>query len=85
LRFYLDERKRYSSPEEKKRVPVTTDSRHDFRIAPNLLKRDFNACTPDRIWLADITYVPTDEGWLYLGAIKGGQPGKSSVGAWTTI
>ena len=54
----------------KKRVPVTTDSRHEFRIAPNLLKRNFSACAPDRIWLADITYVPTDEGWLYLAAIK---------------
>lgn len=54
----------------KKRIPVTTDSRHEFRIAPNLLNRNFSAYAPDRIWLADITYVPTDEGWLYLAAIK---------------
>ncbi|MGB0747509.1 MAG: IS3 family transposase [Magnetospiraceae bacterium] len=54
----------------KKRVPVTTDSRHDYRIAPNLLERNFQASAPDTVWLADITYVPTDEGWLYLAAIK---------------
>jgi len=54
----------------KKQVPVTTDSRHEFGIAPNLLNRRFSASAPDRIWLADITYVPTDEGWLYLAAIK---------------
>ena len=54
----------------KKRVPVTTDSQHAYGIAPNLLERNFEACAPDTIWLADITYVATDEGWLYLAAIK---------------
>ena len=54
----------------KKRVPVTTDSRHGHGIAPNLLERDFTAPAPDRVWLADITYVATDEGWLYLAAVK---------------
>ena len=54
----------------KKRVPVTTDSQHAYGIAPNLLERNFEACAPDTIWLADITYVVTDEGWLYLAAIK---------------
>ena len=44
----------------------TTDSRHDFPIAPNLLGRNFFAAAPNRIWLADITYVETDQGWLYL-------------------
>ena len=43
----------------------TTDSRHDFPIAPNLLKRNFIAAAPNRIWLADVTYVETDQGWLY--------------------
>jgi transposase InsO family protein len=47
----------------------TTDSRHALPIAPNLLARDFAAAAPNRIWLADITYVPTGEGWLYLAAI----------------
>jgi putative transposase len=44
----------------------TTDSRHDIPIAPNLLERSFIAAAPNRIWLADLTYVETDQGWLYL-------------------
>ena len=47
----------------------TTDSRHEFPIAPNLLKRNFTAAAPNRIWLADITYVETDQGWLYLATV----------------
>ena len=47
----------------------TTDSRHDLPIAPNLVKRNFTAAAPNRIWLADITYIETDEGWLYLAAV----------------
>jgi putative transposase len=47
----------------------TTDSRHALPIAPNLLARDFTASAPNRIWLGDITYIPTDQGWLYLAAI----------------
>jgi putative transposase len=47
----------------------TTDSRHDLPIAPNLLDRGFNAAAPNQIWLADITYIETDQGWLYLAAV----------------
>ncbi|UPK39352.1 IS3 family transposase [Bradyrhizobium sp. 186] len=47
----------------------TTDSRHDLPIAPNLIARDFTAGAPNRVWLADITYIPTTEGWLYLAAV----------------
>ena len=47
----------------------TTDSRHDLPIAPNLLDRNFTAAAPNRIWLADITYIETDQGWLYLAAV----------------
>src|SRR6202140_5177310 len=47
----------------------TTDSRHDLPIAPNLLDRNFIAIAPNRIWLADITYIETDQGWLYLAAV----------------
>ncbi len=46
-----------------------TDSRHDLPIAPNLIARDFTAAAPNRLWLADITCIPTAEGWLYLAAI----------------
>lgn len=44
----------------------TTDSQHDYPVAPNLLKQWFCSWAPDRIWTADITYIPTGEGWLYL-------------------
>lgn len=44
----------------------TTDSGHDFPVAPNLLGRKFRVAAPNRVWVADITYIPTDEGWLYL-------------------
>ena len=47
----------------------TTDSSHDHPIAPNQLQQNFTATRPDRIWAADITYVPTDQGWLYLAAV----------------
>ncbi len=49
--------------------PCTTDSRHYLPIAPNLLQQNFVASAPNRIWLADITYIPTGEGWLYLAAV----------------
>src|SRR3954451_11582305 len=54
----------------RRRVPRTTDSRHDHPVAPNLLDRHFAADRPDAVWLADISYIPTGEGWLYLAAIK---------------
>jgi putative transposase len=54
----------------RRRVPRTTDSRHDLPVAPNLLDRNFAAERPDAVWLADISYIPTGEGWLYLAAIK---------------
>jgi putative transposase len=48
---------------------VTTDSRHRLPVAPNLLDRRFDGWQPNRAWVADITYVATDEGWLYLAAV----------------
>ena len=48
---------------------VTTDSKHAHPVAPNVLARDFAATAPNQKWLADLTYVPTDEGWLYLALI----------------
>lgn len=47
----------------------TTDSRHDHPIAPNRLQRGFAAAAPNRIWLADLTYIRTGEGWLFLAAL----------------
>lgn len=47
----------------------TTDSRHSDPIAPNLLQQDFHATAPHQKWTADITYIPTDAGWLYLAVV----------------
>ena len=55
----------------KRKFVVTTDSKHKLPIAPNLLNREFNQTTaPNQVWVTDITYIPTDEGWLYLAAVK---------------
>jgi putative transposase len=50
----------------KRRFRVTTDSKHDLPIAPNIVNRDFTATAPDQVWTTDITYLDTVEGWLYL-------------------
>jgi putative transposase len=52
-----------------RRWKVTTDSNHDFPVKENLLDRNFTAEDPNRVWLADITYIATQEGWLYLAAL----------------
>ena len=54
---------------KKKFVPRTTDSNHGRPVAENILNRDFTAELPDRKWAVDITYIPTDEGWLYLAGV----------------
>jgi putative transposase len=53
----------------KRYVPKTTDSRHGYPLAPNLLQRNFSAHRPNTKWVADLTYIPTEEGWLYLAAL----------------
>lgn len=53
----------------KRKFKVTTDSNHDKPIAPNLLDREFTVSTPDTVYVGDITYIPTREGWLYLAVI----------------
>lgn len=54
----------------KRRHVVTTDSRHDQPIAPNLMGERPPPTRSDQIWVGDITYIPTDEGWLYLAGVK---------------
>ena len=53
----------------KRRFKVTTDSNHDLPIAPNLLDRQFTVAKPDQVWVGDITYIATDEGWLFLAVV----------------
>ena len=48
----------------------TTDSNHDRPVADNLLDRQFDPASPNEAWVADITYVPTREGWLYLAVVE---------------
>jgi putative transposase len=53
----------------KRRFRATTDSRHRFPVAPNVLMRDFDVDAPNTAWVTDITYLATLEGWLYLAVI----------------
>jgi putative transposase len=53
----------------KQRGPVTTDSRHSYAVAPNVLARQFDVEQPDQVWVGDITYIWTTEGWLYLAVL----------------
>jgi transposase InsO family protein len=53
----------------KRRFKVTTDSKHNLPVAPNLLERNFTPDAPNQVWTSDITYLWTDEGWLYLAIV----------------
>lgn len=53
----------------KRRFKATTDSKHALPVAPNLLDRDFAPAKPNQVWTADMTYIWTDEGWLYLAVV----------------
>ena len=53
----------------KRKFTRTTDSRHKLPIAPNLLARNFTAAAPNRVWTTDLTYIWTQQGWLYLAVI----------------
>lgn len=55
--------------QRKRRFVVTTDSNHGYAVADNVLNRHFDAEAPNQKWVADITYIPTAEGWLYLAAV----------------
>lgn len=54
---------------QKKKFKATTDSKHNLPVAPNLLNRQFEVNLPDRVYVSDITYIWTREGWLYLAVI----------------
>jgi len=53
----------------RRKYKVTTNSKHNFAVAPNLLERNFTAPAPDKVWVSDITYLATRTGWLYLTVI----------------
>jgi len=54
---------------QKRKFKVTTDSKHNLPVAENILNREFDAGSPNMSWVSDITYINTDEGWLYLAAV----------------
>ena len=54
----------------KRAFRITTNSKHNYAVSPNLLKRDFTAVKPNQKWVGDITCIPTDEGWLYAAIVK---------------
>ena len=56
-------------PKTVKKFKATTNSNHDYPVAPNLLNRNFTVRNPNTAWVSDITYVATGEGWLYLAAV----------------
>jgi putative transposase len=55
---------------QKRKFKVTTDSKHTLPVAENLLDQRFESTAPNRVYVSDITYIPTDEGWLYLAGHK---------------
>jgi len=57
------------SAKQKKKFKVTTDSKHNLPVAPNLLNREFKVDTPDQVYVSDLTYIWTQEGWLYLAVV----------------
>ena len=66
----------------RRKYRVTTQSKHRHPIAPNVLARDFEVSDPDRVWLGDLTYIPTGEGWLYLAALM--DLGSRRIVGWAT-
>jgi len=55
---------------QKRKFKATTDSKHTLPVAENILGQQFKVVRPNAVWVSDITYVPTDEGWLYLAGHK---------------
>jgi putative transposase len=55
---------------QKRKFKATTDSKHTLPVAENLLHQQFEATRPNEVWLSDLTYIPTEEGWLYLAGHK---------------
>ena len=53
----------------KKKFKATTNSKHNFPVCSNLLNQTFESNHPNQFWVGDITYIPTNEGWLYLASV----------------
>jgi len=55
---------------QKRKFKATTNSKHTLPVAENLLNQNFTPSVPNQVWVTDITYIPTQEGWLYLAGVK---------------
>jgi transposase InsO family protein len=65
----LMRKQQITAKKRRKYVPTTTDSNHANPVAENVLNREFTAELPNQKWTVDITYIPTDQGWLYLAGV----------------
>ncbi len=68
-RIYRVMRNNHLFSKTKRKFRVTTNSRHSLPIAENILNREFKAVAPNRVWVGDISYIWTKEGWLYLAVV----------------
>lgn len=59
----------YLFAKRKRKFKATTDSKHNYPIAPNLLNQNFQVNRQNQVWVSDITYIKTKQGWLYLTVI----------------
>ena len=55
---------------QKRKFKATTNSNHNMPVAENVLEQTFTPSAPNKVWVTDITYIPTEEGWLYLAGVK---------------
>mgnify|MGYP000877074237 CR=1 FL=1 len=69
-RLYRIQRKNRIYSVRKRKFKATTNSNHNLPVAENLLNQDFNVDSPNKVWVTDISYINTEEGWLYLAAVK---------------
>jgi transposase InsO family protein len=65
---------------QKKKFKVTTDSKHNLPVAPNLLECKFRVAEPDKVYVFDLAYLWTQEGWLYLVVVSIFSPGRLQGG-----
>jgi putative transposase len=67
---------------QKRRYKATTNSKHNLPVVANHLDQTFTASAPNKVWVSDITYIPTGEGWLFLPVIRTSSRGKSLAMPW---
>ncbi len=69
-RMYRIQKENNLYSKRKRNFKATTDSNHQLPVAENLLNQDFNTDRPNTVWVTDISYLDTSEGWLYLATVK---------------